>query len=107
VRYLRVVLSFLISSFMLASAPAQLATDAPGTFVLGVDRQGAYFLAGSGTPLDDAAVVAQAAAALSRAAGLVVEADQGAPYESVARAAVLLQQAGARQIGFRTRTTDQ
>lgn len=107
-RHLRVVLSYLISSFMLSSATAQLPANGPATFVLGVDREGAYFLAGSGTPLDESAVVAQATAALSRAAdtAIVVEADQGAPSRSVVRAADLLQQSGAKKISFRTRSPD-
>ena len=102
-RYLRVVLSFLISSSILVGATAQLPTNGSGTFVLGVDRQGAFFLAGDRTPLDEAAVIAQAAAALSRGAALVVEAEERAPYQSVMRAAALLQQSGGTRISFRTR----
>jgi biopolymer transport protein ExbD len=70
---------------------------------LRVDSEGAFFLAGA--PLDEASVVAQAAAALGRDANvaLVVEGDTAAPYASVMRAAVLLQQAGAKRIAFRTR----
>ena len=106
-RHLRVVLASLISWVILAGASAQLATDA-ATFVLSVDRQGAYFSAADGTPLDEAAVVAQASAALSRDAdtGVVVEAEEDAPYQSVVRAAALLQRAGAKAISFRTRTAD-
>jgi biopolymer transport protein ExbD len=99
-RYLRVG-SFLASYLILAGASAQLPTTGSGTFVLSVDRQGFYFSAGD--PLDEAAVVAQAAAALSRGAALVVEAEQDAPYQRVVRAAVLLQQSGATKISFRTR----
>jgi biopolymer transport protein ExbD len=102
-RYLRVALSVLASSLMLAGASAQLPTNGSGTFVLSVDRQGSYFSAGDGTPLDEAAVVAQAAAALSRGAAFVVEAEADAPYQSVVRAAVLLQQSGVTKISFRTR----
>jgi biopolymer transport protein ExbD len=102
-RCLRVVFSLVISSWILVSAVAQLPTNGSSTFVLNVDREGAFSLAG--TPLDDAAVVAQAAAVLSRNAdtALVVEADAGAPSQSVARAAALLQQSGATKISFRTR----
>ena len=107
-RHLRVVLASLISLVILAGASAQLATNASGTFVLSVDRQGAYFSAADGTPLDEAAVVAQASAALSRDAdtGVVVEAEEDAPYQSVVRAAALLQRAGAKAISFRTRRAD-
>ena len=105
---LRVVLASLISWFILAGASAQPATNASGTFVLSVDRQGAYSSAADGAPLDEAAVVAQATAALRRDAdtALVVEAEEDAPYQSVARAAALLQQAGAKAISFRTPRAD-
>jgi biopolymer transport protein ExbD len=99
-RHLRLVLSVLLFSSVLAGATAQLPTNGSGTFVLSVDRQGSYFFAG--TPLDEAAVVALAAAALSRGAALVVEAEEDAPYQSVVRAAALLQESGATEISFRT-----
>jgi biopolymer transport protein ExbD len=102
-RYLRLGVSLLISYIVLAGASAQLPANGLGTFVLSVDRQGSYFSAGDRTPLDDAAVVAQAAAALSRGADFVVEAEEDAPYQSVVRAAALLQQSGATKISFRTR----
>jgi biopolymer transport protein ExbD len=76
---------------------------------LRVDSQGSFYVADAVAPLDEASVVAQAGAALSRNAdvALVVEGDTAAPYQSVVRAAVLLQEAGAKKISFRTRNAAQ
>jgi biopolymer transport protein ExbD len=110
VRALLACVGILVSSVAIVTASAQSASNIRA-FVLGVDRQGSFFVAADDAPLrlDDASVVQQAAAALRRDAGtaLVVEADEGAPYDSVTRAAQLLQQAGATQIGFRTRNASQ
>jgi biopolymer transport protein ExbD len=80
-------------------------------FVLGVDRQGSFFVTADDAPLrlDDPSVVQQAAAALRRDAGtaLIVEADEGAPHDRVEQAARLLQLAGATNIGFRTPPANQ
>ena len=105
-RSLLVVLGVVVSSLLAVGAAGQAAGDA---FVLRVDSEGSYFLADTLAPLDEASVVAQAAAALSRNAdvAVVVEGDTAAPYESVKRAAVLLQEAGAKRIAFRTRNTAQ
>jgi biopolymer transport protein ExbD len=91
---------------VVVGAAGQAAGDA---FVLRVDSQGTFFLADAIAPLDEAAVVAQAAAALSRNAdvAVVVEGDRAAPYESVKRAAALLQEAGAKRIAFRRQNTAQ
>ena len=100
---MRSLLVGLVSSLVALGAAAQ-APDDGAAFVLRVDSQGSFLLPGF-TPADEATVVAQAAAALSRDADvvLVVEGDKAAPYQRVTRAAVLLQEAGARKISFRTR----
>ena len=100
-RSLLVVLGIVVSSLGAVGAAGQAAGDG-ASFVLRVDPEGSFFLADA--PLDEASVVAQAAAALGRDANvaLVVEADTAAPYERVKRAAALLQEAGAKQISFRT-----
>ena len=105
-RSLLVVLGVVVSSLVAVGAAGQAAGDA---FVLRVDSEGSFFLADDSAPLDEASVVARAAVALSRDAdvALVVEGDTAAPYESVKRAAVLLQEAGAKRISFRTRNADQ
>ena len=107
-RSLLVGLGVVISSLVALGLSAQ-APDAGAAFVLRVDSQGSFFLPGAATPVDDSSVVAQAAAALTRDAdvALVVESDAAAPDQRVTRAAVLLQEAGARKIAFRTRNTDQ
>jgi biopolymer transport protein ExbD len=88
---------------------AAQAPDDRAAFVLHVDSEGLFSLLSAGTPLDEAGVVAQAAAALSRDAdvALVVEADTAAPSQRVTRAAALLQEAGATKISFRTRNAEQ
>jgi biopolymer transport protein ExbD len=90
------------------AAGAQLAGDR-ASFVLRVDVEGSYSLPDVASPLDDASVVTRAAAALNRDAdvAIVVEGDAAAPYARVARAAALLQQAGARRIAFRTTNPNQ
>jgi biopolymer transport protein ExbD len=104
VRSLLVGLVVVVSSLVAAGAAAQAPGD-QATFVVRVDSEGSFFLPGALAPADEASVVAQAAAALSRDAGiaLVVEGDASAPYQSVTRAATLLQEAGAKKISFRTR----
>ena len=101
------VLALIVSAFVVVGASAQLSTDDAGAFVLNVDPQGSYFVAGSSTALalNESSVVEQAVAAVRRNADvtLIVEAAEGTPYESVVRAATLLQQAGAKRIVFRTK----
>jgi len=103
VRSLLVGLVVVVSSFVAAGAAAQAPGDG-ATFVVRVDSEGSLSLPGADGPVDEASVVAQAAAALSRDAdiALVVEAETSAPYQSVTRAATLLQEAGAKRISFRT-----
>ncbi len=95
------VLGVLMSSCIALGASAQSPAN---PFVLNVDREGSFSVAGTGVALSESAVIDQAVAALGRDASnaLIVEGDEGAPLESVKRAAVLLQQAGATQISFRT-----
>jgi len=111
VRAFLLILGILASWFVLVEAGAQSSRDSADTFVLSVDRQGLFSLSGDGNAprLNEPSVVELAVAALRRDAATtyVVEADEGAPYESVKRAAVLLQEAGATWIAFRTRKAAQ
>ena len=75
--------------------------------VLSVDREGRYYLNIGGdeeAPIDEAEVARRAGAVLGRDAEtpVLVKADERVPYGSVVRGMVLLQQAGARKIGFLT-----
>ena len=107
-RSLLIGLGVVVLSLAAAGAAAQ-APDDGAVFVLRVDSAGSFSLPSAVTPLDEAEVVAQAAAALSRNANvaLVVEADTAAPYQRVTRAAVLLKEAGGTKISFRTRNAGQ
>lgn len=95
------VLGVLMSSYIALGASAQSPAD---PFVLNVDREGSFSVAGTGVALSESAVIDQAAAALDRDAStaLVVEGEERAPLDSVKRAAELLQRAGATRIWFRT-----
>lgn len=97
------ILGILASWFVLVEAGAQSSREGADTFVLSVDRQGLFSVPGDSN-LNESSVVEQAVAALRRDAATtyVVEADEGAPYESVKRAALLLQEAGVTRIAFRT-----
>jgi len=75
--------------------------------VLSVDRNGRYFLnvgSDEDAPIAADEVARRAAAVLAREPGLpvLVKADERVPYGSVVRGMVLLQQAGAKKIGFLT-----
>jgi biopolymer transport protein TolR len=76
--------------------------------VLSIDRQGRLYLnLGGGdprAPLDTQTVAARAAAALrsNPARAVLVKADAAIPYGRVVEAMVLLQQAGAKQVGLVT-----
>ena len=75
--------------------------------VLSVDRDGRYFLNIGGdedSPVGEAEIARRASAVLARDAGtpVLVKADERVPYGSVVRGMVLLQQAGAKKIGFLT-----
>jgi biopolymer transport protein TolR len=73
--------------------------------VLSVDRQGRLYLNIGGRedePIDETTVKARAAAVLRRDAQtpVLVKADENVPYGRVVTAMVLLQQAGAKKVGF-------
>jgi biopolymer transport protein TolR len=75
--------------------------------VLSVDRDGRYYLNVGGdedAPIDAAEVARRAGAVLGRdpATPVLVKADERVPYGSVVQGMVLLQQAGAKKIGFLT-----
>ena len=75
--------------------------------VLSVDRDGRYYLNIGGdedAPIEAAEVARRAGAVLERDAAtpVLVKADERVPYGSVVRGMVLLQQAGAKKIGFLT-----
>jgi biopolymer transport protein TolR len=75
--------------------------------VLSIDAQGHLYLNVGAAPkqaLDDQAILVRATAALRRAPDRVVlvNGDQAVSYGRVVQAMVLLQQAGARKIGFQT-----
>jgi biopolymer transport protein TolR len=75
--------------------------------VLSVDRAGRLYLnvgAEPQRPLDEATVAARAAATLQRnpATQVLVKADSAVAYGRVVQAMVILQQAGARTVGFIT-----
>ncbi len=75
--------------------------------VLSVDRDGRYFLNVGGdedSPIGEAEVARRAAAVLAREpeTPVLVKADERVPYGSVVRGMVLLQQAGAKKLGFLT-----
>ncbi|WP_428103349.1 protein TolR [Candidatus Rariloculus sp.] len=75
--------------------------------VLSIDREGRLFLNVGGdvnAPIDEQTVLARTAAVLRRNADtpVLVKADEAVEYGRVVTGMVLLQQAGARQIGFIT-----
>ena len=75
--------------------------------VLSVDRDGRYYLNVGGdedAPIDEDEIARRAGAVLARDAAtpVLVKADERVPYGSVVRGMVLLQQAGAKKIGFLT-----
>ena len=75
--------------------------------VLTVDRRGKLYInlgSGKDKPIDEATVVARAAAVLRRDAQtpVLVRADESVAYGRVVKAMVLLQKAGAEKVGFIT-----
>jgi biopolymer transport protein TolR len=75
--------------------------------VLSVDRDGRYYLNVGGdedAPITEAEVARRASAVLGRdpATPVLVKADERVPYGGVVRGMVLLQQSGAKKIGFLT-----
>lgn len=82
-------------------------SDGPEPLVLSVDREGLLYLNVGGdeeTPVDASIVIARAAAVLRRTPGtpVLVRADTAVEYGKVVSAMVLLQRAGAEQVGFIT-----
>ena len=77
--------------------------------VLSIDAQGRLYLnvgATPSSPIDDQTALVRATAALRRspARTVLVNGDQAVSYGRVVQAMVLLQQAGARKVGFRDRS---
>ena len=75
--------------------------------VLSVDREGRYYVNVGGNedqPVDEATVLQRVQVVLSRDAEtpVLVKADERVPYGRVVQGMVILQQAGARKIGFLT-----
>lgn len=79
--------------------------------VLSVDREGQFYLSATrqaNEPIDAQTVVDRAAAVLraNPETPIMVKADEAVPYGRVVTAMVLLQQAGAEQVGFITDPLD-
>jgi len=75
--------------------------------VLSIDAQGKFYLNVGSTPrqpIDDQMVLVRASVALRRAPerAVLVNGDQAVNYGRVVQAMVILQQAGARKVGFQT-----
>src|SRR5579864_4580010 len=75
--------------------------------VLSIDAQGRLYLNVGSTPrqpIDDQTALVRASAALRRAPdrAVLVNGDQAVNYGRVVQAMVILQQAGARKVGFQT-----
>jgi biopolymer transport protein TolR len=75
--------------------------------VLSIDAQGRLYLNVGSTPrqpIDEQTALVRATAALRRAPErqVLVNGDQGVNYGRVVQAMVILQQAGARKVGFQT-----
>ena len=75
--------------------------------VLSIDAQGRLYLnvgATSRQPIDDQTALVRASAALRRSPerSVLVNGDQAVNYGRVVQAMVILQQAGARKVGFQT-----
>jgi biopolymer transport protein TolR len=84
-----------------SNEPLVLSVDSDGNFYLNVGEN-------PDTPLEDQIVVARTAAVLRRApeTPVLVKADTNVAYGQVVTAMVLLQQAGAEQLGFITDPLD-
>jgi biopolymer transport protein TolR len=88
-----------------AAAPLQHEHEPP--LVLSIDAQGRLYLnvgASPKQPINDQTVLIRATAALRRSPerAVLVNGDQAVSYGRVVQAMVLLQQAGARKVGFQT-----
>jgi biopolymer transport protein TolR len=89
------------------AAAEALAPQSEPPMVLSIDSQGRLYLNIGATPrqpIDDQTVLIRATAALRRAPerAVLVNGDQAVSYGRVVQAMVLLQQAGARKVGFQT-----
>ncbi len=89
------------------AAAVPLATQEQAPLVLSVDEAGQLYLSvgdARKSPIPPARVVELASAVLRRnpATPVLVKADRRVPYGEVVAAMVLLQQAGAAQVGFLT-----
>jgi biopolymer transport protein TolR len=85
--------------------PEELRNREP--LVLSVDREGRYYVNIGGDeeqPVDEATVLQRVATVLERDAAtpVLVKADERVPYGRVVQGMVILQQAGAKKIGFLT-----
>ena len=88
-----------------AEAIASQANQPP--LVLSIDAQGQLYLnvgANPRQPIDDQTALVRATAALRRAPerAVLVNGDKAVSYGRVVQAMVILQQAGARKVGFQT-----
>jgi biopolymer transport protein TolR len=88
-----------------AAEPLPQQNEAP--LILSIDAQGRLYLNIGATPnqtIDDRTVLVRATAALRRAPerSVLVKGDLSVSYGRVVEAMVLLQQAGARKVGFQT-----
>jgi biopolymer transport protein TolR len=91
----------------LPKAAAEPLAPQSDPLVLTVDAQGRLYLnvgASPKQPIDDQTLLVRASAALRRAPerAVVVNGDHAVSYGRVVQAMVLLQQAGARKVGFLT-----
>lgn len=82
-------------------------TDDNEPLVLSVDRNGLLYLNfgdGQSEPKSDGEIIKRAQVVLKRAPNtpVVVEGDAQVPYEKVIQGMLLLQQAGAKKVGFAT-----
>jgi len=89
------------------AAAEALAQQSEPPMVLSIDSQGRLYLnigANPRQPIDDQTVLIRATAALRRAPAraVLVNGDQAVSYGRVVQAMVILQQAGARKVGFQT-----
>ena len=94
-----------------AGAEAIDSADQDEPLVLSIDREGRLYLnvgENPDSPLEDQIVVARTAAVLRRSpeTPVLVKADTHVAYGQVVTAMVLLQQAGAEQLGFITDPLD-
>jgi biopolymer transport protein TolR len=96
----------------LPDANAQSMTANDETVTFSVDPAGRYYLNvgdNQSEPLDEAGVVEKVGAIVRAKPDrmILVEGDAKVPYEFVARGMALLNQAGARKIGFVTQPSDE